>query len=268
MNRKTLSSLVLVVLIGYGASRKSPVLPQRPKFQEMLHATLARPSSQSIGHALDAGLVVFESVRRASAWLKGIKERTTKKEEYLYDKPKESPLRNRTELTRLMDEIEICHPYEQPHQQCHSRCMPHKYYRFCWVSRRLEDGPWSPCTCVIRRSVKQYLIVIKEELLRKFKRLQNLHNRVLSPLEVALVVFAALSLLTILVVAMFWCRSRQALNLHRRLAEVQSASRAASFRAARRASCAISRHLPKASKPAPPEASVQIIDAGNDAEIN
>ena len=241
MDRKTLSSLVLVVLIGYGASRKSPVLPQRPKFQEMLHATLARPSSQSIGHALDAGLVVFESVRRASAWLKGIKERTTKKEEYAY---------------------------EQPHQQCHSRCMPHKYYRFCWVSRRLEDGPWSPCTCVIRRSVKQYLIVIKEELLRKFKRLQNLHNRVLSPLEVALVVFAALSLLTILVVAMFWCRSRQALNLHRRLAEVQSASRAASFRAARRASCAISRHLPKASKPAPPEASEQIIDAGNDAEIN
>ncbi len=268
MNRKTLSSLVLVVLIGYGASRKSPVLPQRPKFQEMLHATLARPSSQSIGHALDAGLVVFESVRRASAWLKGIKERTAKKEEYLYDNPKESPLKNSTELTRLMDEIELCQPYDEPQQRCHSRCMPHKYYRFCWTSRRLQDGPWSTCTCVIRRSVKQYLAVIKEELLRKFKRLQDLHNRVVSPLEVALIVFAVLSILTVLILTIVWCRSRQALNLHRRLAEIQSASRAASFRAARRASCAISRHLPKASQPAPPEASVQIIDAGNDAEIN
>ena len=267
MKKRDLIIAILVVIVGYTASKNVSILPQRPRFQEMLRSTLSRPKSESVGHAIDAGLLVYESVQAAAAWLKGIKERTKKKETYLYESPAESPLNSTDEMTRLMDEVQVCKPYQLPREVCHSRCMPWKHYKYCWITNKLQDGDWAPCVCRLRRSVKRYLYVIKEELVRKFKRFQDLQHRVLSPLEVALLVLAGFSLLAILILAMMWCRSRQAhLVMHRRLADAAIHSRAASIRAARRASCAISRHLPKSSQLAANEAAAAP-PAATDVEI-
>ena len=250
MKKKNLVLAILVAIVGCAATKNAAVLPQRPRFQEMLRSTLSRPRSgtESVGHAIDAGLLVYESVQAAAAWLKGIKDRTRKKEEYLYDHPQESPLNSTDDMARLMDEIQVCKPYQLPREVCHSRCMPYKHYSFCWTTNKLREGSWAPCRCRLRRSVKRYLLVIKEELLRRFRKLQDLHTRVVSPLEIALLVVAGISALAILILVMIWCRNRKThLIMRQRLADAASHTRAASLRAARRTSCAISRHLPKAS---------------------
>ena len=270
MKKTSIVIAILIAVTGYVKSKNAVVLPQRPRFQEMLRSTLSRPRSDAVGNAIDTGLLVYESVQTAAAWLKGIKDRTKKKEEYLFDNPEESPLNSTDDMQRLMDEIEVCKPYQRPREVCHSRCMPWKHYRFCWVTRRLQDGDWAPCTCRIRRSVKQYLIVIKEELVRRFRRLQDLQHRALSPLEIVLLVVAGISVLTILILAVVWCRNRKAhLTMHRRLTEAASNTKRASLRTARRASCAISRHLPKASTPQPPAAEAMVLNAeSEDVEIH
>ena len=269
MMKKNLVLAFFVAVVGCAATKNAAILPQRPRFQEMLRSTLTRPRSgtESVGHAIDAGLLVYESVQAAAAWLKGIKDRTRKKEEYLYDHPEESPLNSTSEMSRLMDDIQVCKPYQLPKEVCHSRCMPYKHYSFCWITNKLKEGSWAPCRCRLRRSVKRYLLVIKEELLRRFKRLQDLHTRVVSPLEVVLLVVAGISALVILFLAVIWCRHRKSsLIMRQRLAEAASQARAASFRAARRTSCALSRHLPKASA-SQSEATEALAPAPADVEV-
>ena len=266
MKKGTFIGLSILVIASYGATKNAPVLPQRPKFQEMLRSSLTRPNAENVGHVVETGLVVYEAVKRAALWLKGIKKKTVQKAEYLYDVESitDSPLSNDTTLANLMDEIQVCKPYGSPYAKCHSRCLPHKYYRYCWTSNQLEHGTWSTCTCQIRRTVKQYLAVVKDEMIEAYERLQLRNQRPVSPLEIVLIVFGLMSLIIIICLATSWNRNRA--DFANRLAAIQSRARGASRRASQ-VSCALSRHMPRPSRPSTTkDAEVQTVD-GNENEI-
>ena len=271
MKKGTFIGLSILVIASYGAAKNAPVLPQRPKFQEMLRSTLTRPNAENVGHVVETGLVVYEAVKRAALWLKGIKKKTVQKAEYLYDVESiaDSPLSNDTTLANLMDEIQVCKPYGSPYAKCHSRCLPHKYYRYCWTSNQLEHGTWSTCTCQLRRTVKQYLAVVKDEMIEAYERLQRRNQLPVSPLEIVLIVFGLMSLIIIICLAASWNRNRA--DFANRLAAIQSSARGASCKASRRASqvsCALSRHMPRPSRPSTTkDAEVQANVDGNETEI-
>ena len=274
------SGFLLLSLVCFVSAKSSIAMPQRPKFQELLRAaTLNKPSSDTSGPIIEAGLLVYESVKKAATWLKGIRDRTTKKEQTLYPDPEEAPPanHNRTVLARLMDEVNVCKPYDSPTQRCYSRCIPFKYYRYCWVTPQLDQGGWSVCTCYLRRSIKEFLAVTKEELLRRHARLQELQQLPVSPTETGLIIFGVCAVLATAVTAACWCRNNK--EWHRRLATTRAvAATSTSFRTASRkasqVSCALSRHLPRAPKAPPveadPTAEATIVGAvvnGKDVEI-
>ena len=280
MNPRIVSGFLLLSLACFVSAKSSMVMPQRPKFQELLRAaTLNKPSQDTSGPLIEAGLLVYESVKKAATWLRGIKDRTTKKERTLYPDPEESTPanHNRTVLARLMDEVNVCSPYESPTQRCYSRCVPFKYYRYCWVTPQLEQGGWAVCVCHLRKSIKEFLAVTKEELLRRHARLQELQQLPVSPMETGLIIFGVCAVLTTAVIAVCWCRNNK--EWQRRLANARTVtSTATSFRAASRkasqVSCALSRHLPRASKAPPVEAdptaqtaTVGAVIVGQDVEI-
>ncbi len=271
MRKGTFIGLSILVIASYGATKNAPVLAQRPKFQEMLRATLTRPNAENVGHVVETGLVVYEAVKRAALWLKGMKKKTVQKAEYLYDVESisDSPLSNDTTLANLMDEVQICKPYGNKYARCHSRCLPHTYYRYCWTSNQLEQGSWSTCTCQLRKTVKQYLAVVKDEMIEAHDRLQQRNQRVVSPLEICLIVFGLMSLIIIICLTATWRRNKA--DFATRIAALQLSARDAGCKASRRASqvsCALSRHLPRPSRPSTTkDAEVQTGVDGNENEI-
>ena len=109
MKKGTFIGLSILVIASYGATKNAPVLPQRPKFQEMLRSSLTRPNAENVGHVVETGLVVYEAVKRAALWLKGIKKKTVQKAEYLYDVESitDSPLSNdTTQVLPLLLDVE------------------------------------------------------------------------------------------------------------------------------------------------------------------
>ena len=243
MNGKHIGFILVVTIIGYVASKNAAIMPQRPRLQDMLRNNFGRPRQESLGHIIDTGLLIYDTIKKSVAWLKGIKQRTKTNDEYLYDKPLDSPIYNKTELATLMMEVVLCKPYDEPQKSCISPCMPYKYYRFCWTTPKLDQGDWEVCICELRKSIQQHLVQIKHELLRKHEFLKKLKDRVLSPLEIGLIVFSVISIVTLIIMWIAWHRARPAAIDHRR---PRTPSRSASLKAAaRRASCALSQHLPR-----------------------
>ena len=75
MNPRIISGLLLLSLACHASSKNSMILPQRPKFNELLRATLNKPTSDTSGPIIEAGLLVYESVKKAATWLKEVKQR-------------------------------------------------------------------------------------------------------------------------------------------------------------------------------------------------